>query len=269
MDANLLDIWRNFMYGLVLEGGGGRGSYEIGACKALYENGIEFSCIAGTSVGALNGAILVQNDIEKAYNIWYNLSPSKVMNLTSEEAEELSKNNNKLDHFSNRIRRIKKIILEKGLDISPLINTVSNVIDEDRIRRSKIDFGIVTVDLTGRKALEIYKEDIPKGKLIDYLIASASLPGFKRHVIDGRIFLDGGFYNALPINLVKDKGCNNIIVIRTFAPGMKRRVDTRGLNLIHIAPSESLGSMLDFTCERARRNLWLGYYDAIQALKKL
>jgi len=257
------------MYGLVLEGGGGRGAYEIGACRALYEKGIEFSCIAGTSIGALNGAILVQNDIEKAYDIWYNLSPSKVMNLTSEEAEELSKTNSRLNHFSSRIRKIKKMILEKGLDISPLINIVNSVIDEERIRKSKIDFGMVTVDFTGRKALELYKEDIPEGKLIDYLIASASLPGFKRHVIDGRIFLDGGLYNALPINLVKDKGCKNIIVIRTFAPGLKRRVDTSGLNLIHIAPSESLGSMLDFTCERARRNLWLGYYDAIQALKRL
>ncbi|HHW48974.1 MAG TPA: patatin-like phospholipase family protein [Clostridiaceae bacterium] len=257
------------MYGLVLEGGGGRGAYEIGACRALYEKGFEFSCIAGTSVGALNGAILVQNDIEKAYDIWYNLNPSKVIKLTDEEAEELSKNNSKLDHFSNRIRRLKKIILEKGLDISPLINIVRNAIDEDKIRRSKTDFGIVTIDLSSRKALEIYKEDIPKGKLIDYLIASASLPGFKRYTIDGRIFLDGGFYNSLPINLAKDKGCKNIIVIRTLAPGRKRRVDTSELNIVQIAPSESLGPMLDFTCERARRNLELGYYDAIETLKKL
>jgi len=255
------------MYGLVLEGGGGRGAYEIGACRALYEKGIKFSCIAGTSVGALNGAILVQNDIEKAYDIWYNLSPSKVIKLTDEEEEELGKS--KLEHFSNRIRRLKTIILERGLDISPLINTVRNAIDEEKIRKSKIDFGMVTVDLTGRKALEIYKEDIPQGKLIDYLIASASLPAFKRHTIDGRMFLDGGFYNSLPINLVKEKGCKNIIVIRTFALGRKRRVDTTGLNIVQIAPSESLGSMLDFTCERARRNLSLGYYDAIQALKKL
>lgn len=257
------------MYGLVLEGGGSKGSYQIGACKALHEMNIEISCVAGTSVGALNGAMIVQNDLEKAYDMWYNISPSMIMNLSDEEIDEPVKNNYKPDNFNSKLRKIKKIIVEKGLDISPLINTVSNVILEDKIRSSKIDFGIVTVDLTERKAIEVYKENIPKGKLVDYLIASASFPGFKLQTIDGKLFIDGGFYNALPINLVKDKGCKDIIVIRTFALGRKRRVDTSGLNLINIAPSENLGAILDFTGERARKNLFLGYYDAIKAFKNL
>ena len=54
-------------YGLVLGGGGARGSYEIGVWKALKELGIPIIGVAGTSVGALNGAIIVQNEYEKAF----------------------------------------------------------------------------------------------------------------------------------------------------------------------------------------------------------
>ena len=45
-------------YGIVLEGGGARGSYQIGAWKALREAGIKIRGIAGASVGALNGALI-------------------------------------------------------------------------------------------------------------------------------------------------------------------------------------------------------------------
>ena len=52
-------------YGIVLEGGGARGSYQIGAWKALREAGIKIRGIAGASVGALNGALICMDDLEK------------------------------------------------------------------------------------------------------------------------------------------------------------------------------------------------------------
>lgn len=70
------------MYGLVLEGGGAKGAYHIGAYKAIMEEGIEIRGIAGTSVGALNGALIAQEDFEKAYNLWYNMSFSRVINAS-------------------------------------------------------------------------------------------------------------------------------------------------------------------------------------------
>ena len=53
-------------YGVVLEGGGAKGSYQIGAWKALREAGIRIKGIAGASVGALNGAMMCMDDLEKA-----------------------------------------------------------------------------------------------------------------------------------------------------------------------------------------------------------
>lgn len=257
------------MFGLVLEGGGSKGAYQIGACKALKEMGMEFSGIAGTSVGALNGAMVVQDDLDKAFEMWYNIDPSKVFNFSAEELAELNNIELRGDSINAVFRRIKKVILEKGLDVGPLIEMVRSVVDESKIRKSPKDFGIVTVDLTARKPVEIYKEEIPQGKLVDYLIASASFPGFKLKAIDGKLFIDGALYNALPINLVKDKGYKDIVVIRTYGIGRIQKVDTAGLNITYIAPTESLGTVLDFGNGRARKSLNMGYYDALKVFKGL
>lgn len=257
------------VYGLVLEGGGGRGAYQMGACKAIKEMGFDVSMVAGTSVGALNGAMVVQGEIDRAFDIWYNLSPSRVIQFTGNELANYVDNRFRPEALRQFVAGIKRVIAEGGLDISPLEKLVKSVLDEDRIRKSPIGFGVVTVDLTGRKAVEIYKDEIPSGLLIDYVIASASFPVFKRTIIDGRAYIDGALYNVLPINLVSSKGYKDIIVLRTYGIGMKRRVNTDSLNIISISPSESLGSTLDFSNATARRNLRTGYNDAVNVLKKL
>jgi len=252
------------MYGLVLEGGGSRGAYQAGAVKALCEMGIEFSCVAGTSVGALNGSMVVQNEVDRLWEIWYDIDPSKVIRLTEDELEKINSGN-----FSFLIQGIRKIIRERGLDVEPLSQMIKVYVDEDKVRNSSIDFGIVTFELTERKPIEIYKEQIPEGKLTEYLIASATFPGFKPKNIDGGIYLDGAIYNVLPINMVMDKGCSDIIAIRTFGFGRIKKVETEGMNITEIAPSESLGFTMNFNTELSRKNLQMGYFDAYKKLKGL
>ena len=65
------------MLGLVLEGGGAKGSYQAGAIKALYEKGYKFDGVMGTSIGAINGAFVAQGTEEKCFDFWENISPSK------------------------------------------------------------------------------------------------------------------------------------------------------------------------------------------------
>lgn len=50
-------------------GGGSRGSYQIGVWEALRELGIDYQIVTGTSIGALNGALMVQNDFEAANHV--------------------------------------------------------------------------------------------------------------------------------------------------------------------------------------------------------
>ena len=65
-------------YGIVLEGGGARGAYQIGVWKALREAGMKIKGVAGTSVGALNGALICMDDLGKAEEIWGNMTYSTV-----------------------------------------------------------------------------------------------------------------------------------------------------------------------------------------------
>ena len=149
-------------FGLVLEGGGGRGAYQIGACKAIKEMGLDISMVAGTSVGALNGAMVVQGDIDRAFDIWHDLNPELVIKLDADLRSMLSNGNYGPDTLKQLIRYVKKVVAEGGLDVTPLEKLVKSVLDEDRIRRSHVGFGIVTVDLTARRAVEIYKEKYRK-----------------------------------------------------------------------------------------------------------
>ena len=66
-------------YGLVLSGGGSKGAYESGCMKALQELGYHFDIVTGTSIGALNGLLVAQEDYQKLYELWDTLSLEKVL----------------------------------------------------------------------------------------------------------------------------------------------------------------------------------------------
>ena len=55
---------------VVLGGGGSRGSYQIGVWQAMLELGLEYHVVTGTSVGALNGALMAQREFEAAYDLF-------------------------------------------------------------------------------------------------------------------------------------------------------------------------------------------------------
>ena len=78
-------------YGIVLEGGGAKGAYQIGAWKALREAGVRIKGIAGASVGSLNGALICMDDLEKAEDIWKNIEYSRVMDVSDETIKALKK----------------------------------------------------------------------------------------------------------------------------------------------------------------------------------
>lgn len=258
------------MYGIVLEGGGAKGSYHIGAYKAILELEIPVGLIAGTSIGAVNGAAMAQGDFDKAYELWWNIKNSMVFDVEDQHIEKwknLSIDMETLDYIASKL---KDIIGKGGLDTSVMRALLENIIDEQKLRNSDIDFALVTVSLSDMKPVEVYKDDIPAGEIISYILASASFPGFKSEPVGGKLFVDGGVYNNLPINLAYQKGYKDIISIRTHGLGReKKNVLPKGVKNIIIEPREELGRTLDFDEDVARYNIQLGYYDAMKALKNL
>ena len=104
-------------YGLVLEGGGAKGAYQIGAGKALKEAGVNIKGIAGTSVGALNGALICMDDLENAEHIWESIAYSKVMKVDDMQMGELLQGNLPM---SDLIRLAIQTVKDGGMDVTPL-----------------------------------------------------------------------------------------------------------------------------------------------------
>lgn len=253
--------------GLVLEGGGAKGSYHLGVYKALREMGYKFSGIAGTSIGALNGALLAQGDWQKAYDLWYNISNRKVYGLNDDVFHGLKKGDFSPENIEYVADFIGGIIKRKGIDTMNMKTLFFSFLDEKKLRRSKTDLGIVTVKLPDFKAIEVFKKDIPKGDIPAYLMASANFPLFKREVMSQGNFIDGGLLNNLPLNMLPSKGINQLIAVRTLAVGFTKPFKNPDVEVIYIEPSKNLGAMLDFNRDTARRNLSLGYFDAYRTIK--
>jgi len=173
------------MYGLVLQGGGGKGSYQIGVWKALRELKIEISAVTGTSIGALNGALIAQGSYDEAVDMWLNMDPSKVFNVDSELYNELMNFQIDFDNMHKYFEYFKTVFVDGGLDTEPLQRLIDNLLDEDKLRNSDIDFGLVTVNLTEMKPLELFIEDIPKGKVNEYFYQDGIL---SKATLDAGIF---------------------------------------------------------------------------------
>ncbi|MCC5909451.1 MAG: patatin-like phospholipase family protein [Clostridiaceae bacterium] len=255
------------MLGLTLEGGGAKGAYQIGAWRAFHQLNVEFQGITGTSVGALNGALMLQEDFDTAYEIWHNITPNTVMEIDDRIYEMLSQNQLNVNNIHIMFDEVRRFIKGFGFDTKPLEKLIRETVKEDKIRRSNKDFGFVTVSLTDFKPLEIFKEEVPEGKIADYLMASSYLPIFKSKKLDGKKFLDGSFYNNLPIDMLCNRGYKKILVVRLFGRGRVKKINDKNLEVIYIQPHEDLGSIIDFTPQRAQHNMKLGYFDTIRVLK--
>ncbi len=252
-------------YGLVLAGGGAKGAFEIGVWKALRACQTPITAVVGTSVGALNAAVIAQNDYDLAYEFWTNLSINQVLALDKKMSDSYQEAVAQ-DGFDLFRRNFLDILFSNGLDITPLRQNLTALISEEKIRASAIRFGLVTVDLSSLRPRELMIEDIPQGQLIDYLLASSALPIFQKHEIDGNTFLDGAFFDVLPVNFMIKQGYQDIIAVDLPSFGIRRPIQSKEVNIITISNPQIFGGLLDFCHKTTCRNIDLGYLDGMRAL---
>lgn len=255
-------------YAVALEGGGAKGAYQIGAWKALWEAGIRFNAVAGTSVGALNGAMMVMGNLEEAEKIWSNITFSQVMDVDDAEMKNLLAMNLRDIDWRSQWEFLKKTLNNRGLDVTPLRNWVEELVDEDAIRKSDTELYIQTYSLTDKKELELRARDLEKpGEIAEMLLASAYFPAFKNETLGGKRYTDGGLQDVIPLHVLVENGYRDIIAIRLFGVGFERSFRVPKYVEVHtVLPSRDLGGTLEFESEQSRKNLVLGYYDAMRML---
>ena len=139
-------------YGLVLEGGGAKGAYQIGAWKAMREAGVKIKGIAGTSVGALNGALICMDDLTNAEKVWENISYSSIMSVEDEKMELLF-HQKKLD--VDLLKEVFDFMKEGGIDVTPLKELIAECIDEEKIIHSPVNLYILTFNVDEKKEMDI------------------------------------------------------------------------------------------------------------------
>ena len=258
------------MKGLVLEGGGAKGSFHVGVLKALFERGYEFQGVAGTSIGAINGALVAQGDFDKLYDLWYTATPSLLFDFDENMVVRILEKNLDKSVYKYIFQTARAVMSSKGVSLDKAKELLDKLVDEKKLRDSSIDFCLITVEQEDDwKPLELFKKDIPQGEIKDYILTSAYLPIFNRARVGGKMFMDGGMYDNCPVNPLIHNGFDEIIAIRTGARMPSQKVIDRSVNVSYIDPSESLGKLLDFRTDKIRYNIQLGYYDGLRFLDNL
>lgn len=249
------------MNGLVLSGGGGKGAYQIGVWKALRKLNYKIDIVTGTSVGSLNAVLITQNSYLLASHIWKKIDYKQVFQSDIEDSKSMKET---IELYS------KNIIKNKGMEPTNLEKKLSFAINYKKFYNSKIDFGLVTYNLSDMEPVSLTKKQIPKNKLKDYVMASSTcFPAFKLKDIDGDKYIDGGFYDILPINLAIDMGATNIVAVDLKSIGIRRKVKNKDIHITYICPKNYIGYCLIFDKDLNKRNMQYGYNDTLKAFKVL
>ncbi len=258
------------MVGLALEGGGAKGSYQAGAYMALKKCGIKVNAVVGTSIGSFNGALIASHEENKMLKLWRDATMNELLGIDDSKAREILSSGVTFSSLKTSFTEIYKVFKNKGLDMSNYRALVRNSIDEDKLRKSDIIFGLTTIKVENLEPLEKYVDDIPKGKLHDYIVASSYLPVFRKEkLIDNGYYLDGGFYNLCPTDMLEKIGCDTIITINIKGWGIRKPRFKSKAKIIEIKPKTNLGSIIIFDKLSTEENIKRGYYDTLKVFKKI
>ncbi len=246
---------------LVLCGGGARGGYHIGVWKALKEIGYVPSIITGTSVGALNGALLTIKEDELAEEIWQNMSMETVFNKKE-----------KMD--INAIKSPAEFLLQigevGGIEPVPLKKLVNKLADEKKFRQSDIDFGLVVTAVKPMRMVTKFVDQMEEGKIADYILASsACFPIMKMYEINGENYVDGGYSDNIPFELALQRGAKEMVIVDMPGIFKLKKVEDINAKVHYIFPKHDLGNFIIFNKETANRDIVLGYLDTMKVFDKL
>ncbi|MDY3205564.1 MAG: patatin-like phospholipase family protein [Arcobacter sp.] len=269
--------------GIVLSGGGAKGAYEAGFLKALSEFNIQPDVIAGTSIGALNGAIYSANKNTKGVSIfleqiWQDLANTPAL---QPDKKKVFKNIVEVITFFSplapvsKVARVVSYAISKGKDKEGILSTtpISNVLEQyasiekiltglpfyvgvTKSDGNAVDFlRLLNLENTGlTDYLKI--QSLNKDEIYKAILASAALPlAFNAQEINGVHYRDGclgslnnewGNTPAKP--LIIDEKCTNLIVCHLNEGSYFNRHDPifKDVAIIEIRPKNgTFTSMLD------------------------
>lgn len=199
--------------GLVLEGGGMRGLFSAGVMDVMMEHGIRFDGIVGVSAGATFGCNYKSHQVGRVlrYNVRFKDDP-RYMGLRS-------------------LLRTGDLV---GAEFSyHMLPNELDIFDYDTFNNDPTEFHIVCTDaLTGEP---VYRRlDVMNDEGLEWIRASASMPLVSRPVpLDGKLLLDGGISDSIPLRYFQGQGFERNIVVLTQPKGFFKK-KTKLMPLFHL-----------------------------------
>jgi NTE family protein len=183
----------------VLGGGGVLGAVEVGMLRALFERGITPDLVLGTSVGALNGALVARDPtlsvIERMTELWRDAGQSG------------------RDVYGDRALRTVRRAVSTGTHIYSSQPIKQRLIDEFgdlTFEELPVRFQVCAASI--ERASEHWFDS---GPVVDAVVASAAVPGLLPPAeIDGEHYLDGGIVNSIPVGRAVQLGAKRIFVLQ-------------------------------------------------------
>lgn len=262
-----LHYWQKPLYyktGLVLAGGGARGAYQIGAWRALKELGIDFEIITGTSVGALNGGLILQGDLESAEIMWSQIDTGKILTFPGMGLEKGFSVNavlREMQHFA------MSAVMSQGVSTKPLQQLIQRLLDEEKMAQKQQELFLCTTQLPQMKEVVVSFKETPQGEFHRWLLASSSFfPAMEATKIEGKYYVDGGYRNNIPVDVALQQGATELIIIDVKGPGLTKPVTVPPeIPVITVSSPWSLGAVLLFDGARSQWNIQLGYLETLKA----
>ena len=216
---------RELKIGLTLGGGGARGFAHLGVIQRLQELGVSFHCISGTSIGAIIGGILAAGTLDRAF-AWCNEPDWKKWPKLLFESRPSA----------------KALIKGKGIE-----NLLTSLIPAQRFEDLAIPFAAVATDLHTGEAVTMRE-----GDLISAISASMTIPGVFRPIErEGRVLVDGGLVDPLPIAACRALGADRVIAVDINPPDEHPPTPFEKLTLVDVL----MDSFRIFNVEMTRHTL--------------
>ncbi|MBF0476635.1 MAG: patatin-like phospholipase family protein [Deltaproteobacteria bacterium] len=294
------------MIGLALGGGGARGAYQIGAWQALAELKVDITGVAGASIGAFNGALIVQGDLDRAIRAWTDFDPSRLRRFNPRTISRLLGDAAlillpwPLGKISAGVRTARLLsLLRTGaraagtakaivdlartgcLDDQMLRELITRYVSWEAIVGSGKKLYISTTTgwpvVLGPRARRqaIYHEagqTRSPAELVDLITASMSLPFIYSAVaLDDVRHLDGGLKDRIPISPLEQSGVRKIVAVHLKPDRTTDSPACPQTEIIDVSPSRDLGGFFKGTLNFGRdmmELIELGYQDTLAACQE-
>jgi NTE family protein len=225
---------------LVLQGGGALGAYQAGVFQAIHEANIEVTWLCGTSIGAINAALIAGNPperrVERLREFWQTITKPAIRFPNVPWFSDLPWNGNAhARHWNNKMSALGTMLqgapgffsprpfppvnsaaespdLVSYYDISPLKETLARLVNFDLINAKSKRLSVLATNV--RTGAPAYFDNRERKIAAAHILASASLPpGFPPTEIDGEYYWDGGVVTNSPMQFVVDKAQRNSVLV--------------------------------------------------------